>query len=524
MGKKRRRGKNQPPSKRRRGFVPKTLWVEDCLELLPPSADGVEAGQHEAPVATTTMNAMDAQLWVKITAKVLATEDQDQETTTATTTNANTTTPTTTAAPSKTDDVQRATDDSVENHPLLGEAATHTTTTADAESDFLGPSGAWLVGRAKDQKQSQPTVRIETAETSPKRHTSVNEMQEAYSVIEHDHHERFDEVITVPVAPLVKNIFIQRLAANLPKVPSSHLKHLPKGDCGDGVQNPYPDVPNKYWAQRRRLFSKFDEGIQMVDAESWYSVTPELIARHIASRQCDRASAAPSLSSSSSSSHAAGTNNSNDDSNKGKSNKKIILDAFGGIGGNTIAFALHDHVDLVVCVDTDKAKLAAAANNCRVYGVPIQRVVFVHGDICDLLPHYKDGSLVDRSAPTDASGAVTDETHGYRLGGFDLLPSRIDSIFLSPPWGGVDYMEHGNRHFNLDCIKVSSTVSGKDLLRLSLNALRVPDIAMFLPRNLNGLMVAEDCFELGLRGTIEVERNYVLHKLKTITVYIAPLD
>jgi trimethylguanosine synthase len=521
MGKKRRRGKNQPPSKRPRGFVPKTLWVEDCLELLPPSADGVEARQHETPAATTTMA---TQLWVKITAKVLATEDQDQETTTATTTNTITTTPTTTTALSKNDDAQRAANDSVENQPRLDGAAPHAITTADAESEFLGPSGAWLVGRANDQKQSRPPVRTETAETSPKSHTSINQMQEASSVIEDDHHERLDEAITFPAAvPLVKNIFIQRLAANLPKVPSYPLKHLPKGDCGDGVQNPYPDVPNKYWAQRRRLFSKFDEGIQMVDAESWYSVTPELIARHIASRQCDRATAARSLSSLSSS-HAAGTDNSDDDSNKSKSNKKIILDAFGGIGGNTIAFALHDHVDLVVCVDTDKAKLAAAANNCRVYGVPIQRVVFVHGDICDLLPHYKDGSLVDRSATTDASGAVTDETHGYRLGGFDLLPSRIDSIFLSPPWGGVDYMEHGNRHFNLDCIKVSSTVSGKDLLRLSLNALRVPDIAMFLPRNLNGLMVAEDCFELGLRGTIEVERNYVLHKLKTITVYIAPLD
>ena len=39
----------------------------------------------------------------------------------------------------------------------------------------------------------------------------------------------------------------------------------------------------KYWFQRYRLFSKFDSGIWM-DRESWFSVTPEKIAQHIAER------------------------------------------------------------------------------------------------------------------------------------------------------------------------------------------------------------------------------------------------
>lgn len=65
-------------------------------------------------------------------------------------------------------------------------------------------------------------------------------------------------------------------------------KELPNGDCGDGIINPFSkeEVPNKYWAQRRRLFSKFDEGVQM-DKESWYSVTPEAIALHLAKRVVD---------------------------------------------------------------------------------------------------------------------------------------------------------------------------------------------------------------------------------------------
>ena len=63
------------------------------------------------------------------------------------------------------------------------------------------------------------------------------------------------------------------------------MRNLPNGDCGDGILNPFPkcDVADKYWAQRKRLFSKYDDGVQM-DKESWYSVTPEAIASHIAKR------------------------------------------------------------------------------------------------------------------------------------------------------------------------------------------------------------------------------------------------
>lgn len=39
----------------------------------------------------------------------------------------------------------------------------------------------------------------------------------------------------------------------------------------------------KYWQQRYSLFSRFEEGILM-DEEGWYSVTPEVIAAHHASK------------------------------------------------------------------------------------------------------------------------------------------------------------------------------------------------------------------------------------------------
>lgn len=60
----------------------------------------------------------------------------------------------------------------------------------------------------------------------------------------------------------------------------------------------------KYWQRRFSLFSKFDMGIKL-DEESWYSVTPEIVAKHTAER-CKT---------------------------------DIILDGFCGAGGNAIQFA-----------------------------------------------------------------------------------------------------------------------------------------------------------------------------------------
>ncbi|CAG2243187.1 TGS1 [Mytilus edulis] len=88
----------------------------------------------------------------------------------------------------------------------------------------------------------------------------------------------------------------------------------------------------KYWAQRYRLFSKFDEGIKM-DREDWFSVTPEKIAEHIADR-C---------------------------------RSDIIVDAFCGVGGNAIQFAFT--CNHVIAIDIDPVKIEIARHNAAVYGV-----------------------------------------------------------------------------------------------------------------------------------------------------------
>ncbi|XP_046451399.1 trimethylguanosine synthase-like isoform X3 [Daphnia pulex] len=117
-----------------------------------------------------------------------------------------------------------------------------------------------------------------------------------------------------------------------------------------------PEIPEnkelkKYWAQRYRLFSKFDKGIRL-DYDSWFSVTPERIARHIADRcRCD-----------------------------------LIVDAFCGAGGNSIQFAFK--CERVIAIDIDPSKIELARHNASVYGVA-DRIEFIVGDFFQLAPSLK---------------------------------------------------------------------------------------------------------------------------------------
>ncbi len=82
-------------------------------------------------------------------------------------------------------------------------------------------------------------------------------------------------------------------------------------------------------APRYRLFSLFDRGV-LLDEESWFSVTPERIAEHTAHLcACD-----------------------------------IVIDAFCGVGGNAIQFALV--CARVIAVDIDPKKIEFARHNAEV--------------------------------------------------------------------------------------------------------------------------------------------------------------
>ena len=104
----------------------------------------------------------------------------------------------------------------------------------------------------------------------------------------------------------------------------------------------YTAPNNKFWLQRYYYFSKFDKGI-MMDNESWYSVTPEEIAKYTAKLI------------------------------KGKS----IIDGFCGCGGNVIQFS--KYCSKVYSIDISQKKLDICRNNCKVYNCK-DNIKFIHSD------------------------------------------------------------------------------------------------------------------------------------------------
>jgi trimethylguanosine synthase len=95
---------------------------------------------------------------------------------------------------------------------------------------------------------------------------------------------------------------------------NNHFKFSTDHSCQD-----MGDISNdivKYWTQRYSLFSLFDSGIKM-DEEGWFSVTPESIAKHHASRV----------------------------------DAGVMIDCFTGVGGNAIHFATkYVTVILLMCM------------------------------------------------------------------------------------------------------------------------------------------------------------------------------
>ncbi|KAL6594069.1 hypothetical protein ACP70R_048970 [Stipagrostis hirtigluma subsp. patula] len=190
--------------------------------------------------------------------------------------------------------------------------------------------------------------------------------------------------------------------------------------CHDMAENISSDII-KYWTQRYSLFSLFDSGIKM-DEEGWFSVTPEPIAKHHASRV----------------------------------GSGIVIDCFTGVGGNAIQFATKCRH--VIAVDIDPQKIDCAQHNASVYGAN-DRIDFIIGDFIRLAPHLK-GETAFMSPPWGGPDYAKVEIYdmkamlkpcdGYSL--FKLgtkiasrvvmfLPRNIDlnqladmSLSVDPPW------------------------------------------------------------------------------------------
>ncbi|KAF2859546.1 trimethylguanosine synthase [Piedraia hortae CBS 480.64] len=181
----------------------------------------------------------------------------------------------------------------------------------------------------------------------------------------------------------------------------------------------------KYWLARHTLFSRFSSGILLPDA-LYYGVTPESIALKISSHLSSVTSP----------------------------KKRVLIDAFAGAGGNTIAFASSGRWDRIIAIEKDDVTLTCAQNNARVYRVE-DRVEWVGGDCFDVVRE-----LVGRDASREE--AVV--------------------IFGSPPWGGPQYVKQ--KIFDLEKMEPYS-------LRELVEGLGGGDLVLYLPRTTDLRQIAE---------------------------------
>ena len=361
----------------------------------------------------------------------------------------------------------------------------------------------------------------------------------------------------------------QNPSTAIARVPHVASKFQPPNADGGGevinvldksTPNPYDPnvVHDKYWVQRRRLFSKFDQGIQL-DGEGFYSVTPEIIAHHVAQQV---GKLAQSLKS-------------NMGSMLAPDEGIILLDAFCGCGGNSIAFGQlpSSLVSKVICVDMDRDRLLRAAHNAAIYNIPRDKLIFVECNSLFILQYcYQKGNFVldqptDTPLPFMPPPVVTGTYAGYNVGGLELLPRRLDAIFMDPPWGGTDYTVLGKTGYDLEqhmkiqqlsppvslhapeeeeleddffdsfCTPAQTMsktarkanfnqktegvfLNGRELVQLAAESTSSHIVIYDLPRNTNKYSIAKCAHAAGYRGNVRLEEHFLNGRLKTVTAYM----
>ncbi|KAK3947496.1 RNA cap guanine-N2 methyltransferase-domain-containing protein [Pseudoneurospora amorphoporcata] len=169
----------------------------------------------------------------------------------------------------------------------------------------------------------------------------------------------------------------------------------------------------KYWHQRFSIFEFYDYDIHLTDS-AWFGVTPEPVATRIARDL---------------SVHPIATG------------KRVLIDLFGGAGGNVIAFALSSgRWDRIIAIEKDKSTLACAQHNAEVYDV-LDKIEWVHGDSFEVMRRFwgvhggEEGRAGRRG---DGQQSEEDDELDTLLASLNLEECLV---FASPPWGGVSYRD-----------------------------------------------------------------------------------
>ena len=202
----------------------------------------------------------------------------------------------------------------------------------------------------------------------------------------------------------------QALLLSSPPVGRQQLLHAVVSES-TGSRLALPRSVRKYYTHRYHLFSRWDSGIQY-DEEGLFSVTPECLALYTAIRcSCN-----------------------------------VVVDAFAGIGGNSIQLARTCR--RVISIDINMDRLHMLQHNSTLYKVE-KKIDCICGDAVKLLPSLK-----------------------------------ADVVLLAPPWGGVNYKK--KEVFHLEDLPVG--LEGQFLFSLARKITK--NVVFVLPRMIDRREVA----------------------------------
>lgn len=123
--------------------------------------------------------------------------------------------------------------------------------------------------------------------------------------------------------------------------------------------------------------------------------------------------------------------------------RTILIDMFGGVGGNSIAFALSGRWTQVIAIEKDPSVIACGQHNAAIYGA------------------------------SEYITWVNDDCFSYLESGSSSIDPSKTVIFASPPWGGPGYTS--DEVFSLKTMQPYS-------VKMIHEACRNMDSALYLPR------------------------------------------
>ncbi|SRR6266702_2391157 len=175
-------------------------------------------------------------------------------------------------------------------------------------------------------------------------------------------------------------------------------------------------------------------------------------------------------------------------------------------------------MDAVIALDTSPTRLALARHNAALHGLAA-RIEFVLADFRSFAARVLNPTSLSPSEFRNTSASAA-RPHPEA----SSSPARkIDVVFLSPPWGGPEYLSAAEYH-----LASTQPEPASELFRLA--RLLTPNVAFYVPRN----TVLTDIAALLPPPTgggvdsespeqVEVEEEWMGSKLKALTCYFGGL-